>query len=489
MSDGRESEHGLGTRTVRGMAWAYGAYVGGRALVLVATAILAHLLSPRDFGVIALASTFMLFLEAVKDFGLGQALIVSSDEEAAARSQTVFGWSVLIGLVLTGLTAAASPLAAKFFHESQLRAVLPVIGTNFLLRALGATHLALARRQLNYRVKTISEIAEVSVRGVVSITLALSGAGVWSLVIGFVAGAATSTIALWIQVPYRPRARLTRAYIRDLAGFGGLLTIIDIGAVLVYNLDYVFIGRVLGASALGLYTIGFRMPELVILNLANVAGDVLFPAYTALGRARMVEGFLVALRYTVMLTLPLTIGIVLLAKPIILVLFGHQWVGSIDVMRVIAVYAFAIAMVIPSGTVFKATKQAWISVVFTSIGLVVLVSLLLTFTHLGIVAVALCTCGMQVVSTPISGLIVSRRFDVPLRTIGRAILPAFVAGAVMAAALAPVVLLIEPEVPALIVGIAAGALGYLAGLWLVARKDVRRLFAMAFPGRFAPVQS
>jgi O-antigen/teichoic acid export membrane protein len=489
MDDGRESEHGIGTRTVRGMAWAYGAYVGGRALVLVATAILAHLLSPSDFGVLALASTFMLFLEAIKDFGLGQALIVSSPEEEAARAQTVFGWSVLLGLTLTLLTAAASPLAAQFFHESQLKAVLPVIGLNFLLRALGATHLSLARKQLNYRVKTASEIAEVTVRGIVSITLALTGAGVWSLVIGFIAGAATSTIALWIQVPFRPKARLTRAYVRDLASFGGWLTLIDIGAVFAYNLDYIFIGRILGAYSLGLYTIGFRMPELMILNLANVAGDVLFPAYSALGRERMVEGFLVALRYTAMLVLPLTLGIVLLARPIILVLFGHKWTGSIDVMRVIAVYAFAIALVIPSGTVFKATKQAWISVIFTSIGLVVLVSLLLHFTKQGILAVALCTAGMQVISTPISGLIVSRRFNVPLGTIGRTLLPAIAAGTVMAAALAPVVIWLHKPLPALIVGFAAGAAGYLAGLWLVARKDVRRLFAMAFPGRFATVQS
>jgi PST family polysaccharide transporter len=465
------------------MAWAYGAYVGGRALVLVATAILTHLLAPKDFGVLALASTFMLFLEAVKDFGLGQALIVSTPEQEAERAQTVFGWSVLIGLTLTLVTAAASPLAAHFFREPQLRAVLPVIGTNFLLRALGATHLALARKQLNYRVRTVSEIAEVTVRGIVSITLALTGAGVWSLVIGFIAGAATSSLALWLQVPYRPRARITRAYIRDLAGFGGLLTLIDIGAVFAYNLDYIFIGRILGATALGLYFIGFRMPELVILNLANVAGDVLFPAYAALGRARMVEGFLVALRYTAMLTLPLTLGIVLLAKPMILVVNGSQWTGSIDVMRVIAVYAFAIALVIPSGTVFKATKQAWISVVFTSIGLVVLVSLLLHFTHQGILAVALCTAGMQVVSTPISGLIVSRRFGVPMRTIGAALLPAVAAGAVMAAAIAPVLLWVQGNVAALILGIAAGGLGYLAGLWLVARGDVRRLFAMAFPGR------
>ena len=99
-----EGGHSLGTRTVRGMAWAYGAYVGGRVLVLAQTAILARLLTPADFGLVALALTFMVFLDALKDFGLGQALIVGDPEQDEERAQTAFGWGVVIGLSLTVLT-------------------------------------------------------------------------------------------------------------------------------------------------------------------------------------------------------------------------------------------------------------------------------------------------------------------------------------------------------------------------------------------------
>jgi PST family polysaccharide transporter len=83
-------DQSLGTRTMRGMFWACGAYVGGRAIVLVSTAILARLLTPKDFGVVALALVFMTFMETIQDLGLTQALIVSSDEETPARAQTTF---------------------------------------------------------------------------------------------------------------------------------------------------------------------------------------------------------------------------------------------------------------------------------------------------------------------------------------------------------------------------------------------------------------
>lgn len=463
------------------MAWAYGAYVGGRLLVLVQTAILARLLTPADFGVVALALTFMIFLDAIKDLGLGQALIVGEEHEADARAQTAFGWGVAIGLTLTLLTAACGPLAAKFFHEDDLVGLLPVLGATFFVRSLGATHYALARKSLNYRVRTASEIIEVTVRGVVGIALAIAGTGAWSLAIGFLCGTIASTVTLWSLVKFRPQARLSRAYLRQMLAFGGLLTIADIGAVLAYNLDFLFIGRVLGSAALGFYSIAFRLPELIILNLATVAADVLFPAYAAADRSRLNEAYLTTLRYTSMLTLPLTLGLVLLAEPVIRILFGSQWGPSVEVMQVIAVYAFAVTLGVPSGTVYKVTGRAWIDVAFTIPGLVILVVLLLIFTDQGILAVALCTAALPVCALPITVAVASHQMKLsPWKILG-AVGPAFVCGAVMAAVMFPLQLVISAPLLALVVVGLAGALAYAGMTFLVARDDVMRLRDMALP--------
>ncbi|MDX6700712.1 MAG: hypothetical protein QOF26_938, partial [Baekduia sp.] len=203
----------IGTRTIRGMLWAYGSYIGGRLLVLVSTAILARLLTPSDFGLVALALTFMAFLDTVKDLGLTQALIGAGSEEAEERTQTVFVWTVALGTVLAIVAAACGPLAADFFGHESLTAIVPVLAINFFVQALGATHDSLARKELDYRTRTISDMGDVVIRGVTGIVLALLGFGAWALVIGYLVGSIIRTAVLWAKIPWRPQRRFSRAHL------------------------------------------------------------------------------------------------------------------------------------------------------------------------------------------------------------------------------------------------------------------------------------
>ncbi|HEY4280655.1 MAG TPA: lipopolysaccharide biosynthesis protein [Conexibacter sp.] len=474
-------EKGLGTRAIRGMAWAYGAFVGGRILGLVATAILARLLTPKDFGLVALALIFTTLLDAIRDLGLGQALIVASPEEEHERAQTVFGWSVVLGVTITALMAALSAPAAAFFHEPQLKGMLPVLGASFTLRALGTTHYSLARKHLHYRVRTVSELTEVTVRGVAGIALALTGFGAWSLILAFVAGVAASTTMLWIMVDFRPRFTLMRTHLGDLLRFGGVLTLVDLAAVIYYNLDYIFVGRILGAAQLGLYTIGFRIPELVVLNLAYVAGDVLFPAYSELEPSRLREGYQISVRYTAMLTMPITAGLIVLSEPLILVAFGERWRASIGVTQVIAVSTLLATMSIPPGTVLKVTRQAYLMVLFSVPMLFALAALLTIFTNRGIETVAWATTAVQAAMLPVQTTVVARQLNVSVAQLGRLLLIPLLGSLAIAAALFPIERAIVQPVLALVVGIAAGTLVYMAVLLLFARDDLRRLWWTAFP--------
>jgi O-antigen/teichoic acid export membrane protein len=467
------------------MSWAYSAYFGGRALVLVATAILARLLTPTDFGIIALALIFTTFMDAVRDLGLGEALIVADPEEEAARAQTVFGWMITFGFLLSAATAAASPLISSFFREPRLAGILAVIGCDFFLRSLGATHDALARKHLNYRVRTISEICEVTVRGVLGIALALAGCGAWSLAIGFIAGVAASSLSLWLMVDFRPRLRLTHAHLKELLKFGGVLTIVDVGATLTYNLDYIFVGRVLGAAALGLYTIGFRLPELVILNLANVASDVLFPAYSVVDRKRLAAAYLLALRYITMATVPVAVGLVVFARPLTLVVFGSQWKPSIGVMQVISIYTLIVVLTIPAGTIFKVTGRARLLLLFTVPGIAALAVVLILFADRGIVAVAWCTTAMQAIALPFELWLGSKELDVPMMASFRAVAPAAASAAGMFAAVFPISLVIASPLLELVVAGVVGAIVYLGLLVLISRDSLSRLVEMAM-ARSAP---
>ena len=236
-------------RTLRGIFWAYGSYVGGRVLVLISVAILARLLTPSEFGLVGFALTITALLDTISGFGVGQALVVAEeDERFEERATTAFTLSVLVGLALTVLTIAVSPFAADFFREPDLQPLLAVLGLNFLLRGAGSTHFAIAQKQIDFRTRTAAELADVVVRGGAGVVLALAGAGAWSLVLGYLLGTAAMTVILWILVPFRPKLQRKLLHARGLVRFGGGLAILDVLSAITSNIDYLLVGRVLGAT-------------------------------------------------------------------------------------------------------------------------------------------------------------------------------------------------------------------------------------------------
>ena len=468
-------ERSLSTRTLRGMFWAYGAYVGGRVLTLIATAILARLLTPREFGLVALAILFMFLLETLSDLGVSQALVIAPEEEELERAETVFVWSVMLGAGFSIMTAALSPLAAAFFHQPKLTGILAALGLRFFLRSLSSTHFALAQRRIDFRPRTAAQLSDVSTRGITAIVCAIAGLGAWSLVIGYLVGSVALTVMLWTMVKWRPQLRPQRAHLRSMLSFGGMITAVGLLTAIETNLDYIMIGRFLGATDLGLYTLGFRLPELMILNLSVVAAQVLFPAFAAVDRERLGHALLVAFRYTLMIALPMAVALAVLARPFILALFGHQWERSAPAMQLLTLYALGVAIAIPGGTVFKAIGRAGVLVLITLPQLVLVFVTVRVFVDNGIVAVAACMAGAMGVLELMVTVLAMRHVGVRAREAWRVIWPTVVASGAMAAVLVPVEHTIHSPWPALLVGGALGAATYLGLIWLLARDALLRL--------------
>lgn len=477
---------GIGTRTLRGLLWAYGSYVGGRLLGLASTAILARILAPREFGVVAFALILMTLLESVKDLGLSQALIVATPEEEATRAQTVFSWSIVLGLALSCITAAASPAVAAFAHQPELRGMVPVLGLSFLFRSLGLTHYSLARKHLDYRMRTMGETAELFTRGVVSIALAVLGLGAWSLVLGYVAGTLAISATCWLLVSFRPRLRFGREHLGDMLRFGGTLSAIDVAHAIYANLDFLFVGRLLGAASLGYYTMAYRLPEALILNVSVVAGGVLFPAYAAIERARLRDAFPLSLRFTAMLVFPLGAGVAILARPVVLLVFGGRWEPSIQPMQLLALYAVIATLDIPAGTIYKVTGRAKLLLAIGIPHILALTGALLLFADRGIVTVAVCVTGLAAAVAVVQISLASRLIGVPLGRLGRTLLAPVVATCGLAAAVLPIGHLVHAPGAAVAAGVLVGAAVYLGLLWLLAQDDLRQLRDTAFPrGRVA----
>lgn len=471
------------------MVWAYGSYVGGRVLVLIATAILARLLTPDDFGVVAMAIVAIALFEMFKDLGVTQALVLVPPEEEEEAAHTAWTINVTLGVLLAAGAAGVAPLAANLFDEPDLTALLAVLGLNLPIRAFGWAHYALAQKRLDFRSRTMAELADAVVRGGVGIGLALAGAGAWSLVLGYLAGTLASTITLWLRIGFRPRPRIRREQARRLIGFGGLVTIVDITAAISFNIDNLFVGATLGTTALGLYSIAWRLPQLLIQNVAVVTSQVLFPAYAAVSRETLGHAYLVALRATMIVVVPLAVLLSTLTEPILLVVFGDQWTPAADAMRILCVFATAMTVSIPSGMAYKSTGRPGVLVALGIPWLTTVVVLLVLFADEGIVAVAACQAGAALAYVLVGSALAGRLLGTGARAIGRAMGPAVLAGLVMAAVTVAAEAVLRPALAVVILGTAAGLLAYGLVLWATAREVVTDLVAKVRPPRTAPADA
>ncbi len=474
-------KHGLGTRTVRGMFWSYGSYVGTRGASLLATAILTRIVSPKDFGLVALAGTFMTFLDMLQGLGVGNALVITKDDEVHSYAETAFAVCTSVGVLLALITAGLGPPAAALFHQPRLIELMPALGLTFFLYGLGSTHYSLAMKSMDFRSRTSAEMADALARGIVGVTLALAGAGVWSLVAGYIAGNVAMDIVLWTLVRWRPRFRPQRRHLRALLTFGGASTAVGIMAAFLGEFDNAVIGRVLGVTQLGYYSIATKLPYLFIISLAVVAGDVLFPAFATLERKDMGRAFLTGLGYTAMIALPLTATLVVLAEPITLGVFGPYWRPAIPAMQVLCVWAVVSPISMVCGNAFKSRGRANIVLLIAIPQALAIVVGSLLIARQGIVAMSWLQAGIAIAAQIVTIAIAQRMFELRLRSVLAAIRAPALASAGLAAALIAVHREISAPWPSIGVGGAVGLVVYAGLLHLMAPDLLRQLRSWAFP--------
>jgi PST family polysaccharide transporter len=358
MRPARAAHGELASAATRGVAWALVATLAGRVVTLAALAVLARILSPDDFGLVAFALVFILYVDTIGDLGTSAALIHWPDrrEEAA---QLTFLVSLASALVWWGLTWALADPVAGFFGSPEGSDVLRALAWSFPLRALGTTHDALLQKDLRFRARVVPELVQAGAKGGVSLALALLGWGVWSLVWGQLAGLALWSAVLWLVVPWRPSRSLPLGLARPVLGYGKSIVAVNLLAAVTHHADLAVVGRMLGTTALGFYQIAYKIPEVAITLLVRVTSKVIFPAFSRVHQAGtgLRDAYLATLRYTALLTFPAAAGLVVLAEPIVLVFFGEEWRPAIPIFRALAVYAGLRAVGTHVGDVLKATGR------------------------------------------------------------------------------------------------------------------------------------
>ena len=477
---------GLARAAVGGIAWQGLSFVMGKALVLVATAILAHLLSPTAFGVVALALVFITFADVVTDLGLAQALVFFPVERRRNDAALLVCLAVSGAFVVVAMLAA--PLVASFFGHPEISAMFRVLSLALLVRATGQVPDALLRKSLRFRPRTIAELSRALAQGAVSVVLAVFGYGPWAIIDGYLAGCIVWSALLWAAVSYRPGRsfwRMRGAGLGPLLKFGVPAAGTALLLCLVFNIDYLIVGRLLGAKALAYYTLGFRLPELVIISVFNVIAVVAFPLFSRVREDvhRLHGGYLFGLRVQAIYGVGAGVGLAMAAPMIVHVVFGPAWEPAVVPLEALALYAAFRSLGLGPHEAFRGIGRPDLLVRLSLLRLAVVAPALLIGARFGIDGVAWAQAAAALPLALVMQVVASHVLGIPLSRIRQALQPALAVALGVAVAMAPVrFLVVGPEPVRLAFAIVAGAAGAALAVALTDRRMAIQLKRLVING-------
>lgn len=443
--------------------------------VFASTLVLARVLVPDDFGVVAAAMAVIALFEIGLDLGVGSALIHDQEKGITSRVQTAFTLNILIAALLTAVFVACAPAVAAFFRVPDEVDVFRAVALYLLIRGIGQVHDAVLRRDLDFRRRTRAELARAATRVSVSIPLALLDQGVWALVWALLAAEVAGTIVNWVLVPFRPRFTIDRTAVRTLLSFGLAVVGVQALSVASASADYLAVGRFLGPDDLGQYSIAYRLPELLIENVYWIFSSIALPWYSR-ARTQSADAFketmLRALTLLALFGFPMGTALALVARDAVPVLFSEQWLPAVGPMVLLSLSAGIAGIGFASGDIFPALGRPGLLLRLDTVVATIEIAAYFLLARYGILVVAAVNLTVLAVYMLVRVVIANRLVGSTLAESVRAVLPALSVSVGMAACAAPVLLLMEPGPASLAAVVGAGTMGALAGAVLGARAVI-----------------
>ncbi len=454
-----------------------------QAVRLGVSIALAHLLSPHDFGLATMASTFTAVGSLLSTLGAGPAIVQRPTlTEGLLRSLATLG--LAIGCALWLVLALASGAIADFFDEPGVRSVVIAMAAIFPLATAGTVPEGLLQRELRFGRLVSIEMAGLVVSSLGSIGLALYGFGVWSLVIPNLAATGLRSLLLLSTSPWRPRLGFDTREVASVLGFSGSVLGFNGLQYFVRNADRLVIGRRLGTVELGLYDYAYRFYMYPLEVITNVLISVMFPTFASLQHDRAALGrvFLRANGAIALAAFPMMTGLAMVADPFVRVVLGEQWTAVIPLVQILAPLGALQSIVSTPGQVFLATGNAalrlWWAVTYTTI----IVTSYVVGARWGIVGVATAYATVMVPISYAAFWLALRLVDLPMRALWTTLSKTVSASAVMAVAVAALELTMRAagagDLALLLSCVPLGVAVYAALIWVLRPEALADLFRL-----------
>jgi len=328
----------LKNKAFKGVFWSAIEQVGPKFVQFIVLVVLARLLTPSEFGLIGMLTVFIALGNVFLNSGFGSALIQKQDT-TETHYASVFYANLLLSLLAATALWVAAPWIARFYRQPALVSLTRVLAFNFIFAALGLIQTTLMTKKLDFKTQAKVRLIAVTGSGVVGIGMALLHFGVWSLVAQSLSNTLFDSFSLWFFSRWRPRGGFRLSALRELFGFSSKLLASVVLDAVFRNAYNVTIGKFFAPAELGYYTRASSLQQIPSQTIGGVVSRVAFPVFSQMQGEpdRMKNAVRKALKTIALINLPLMVGLIVTARPLVLALLGKRWEPAVPLLQMLAV--------------------------------------------------------------------------------------------------------------------------------------------------------
>lgn len=322
--------------TTRGMFWSFFERIGEKGIQFVIFIILARLLLPEQFGLIAMLAIFIAIAQSFIDSGFGSALIQKKDANHLDEC-SIFYCNIVFGFVAAALLFFAAPWIASFYNAPILTRLTQALSLNLIINSFAIVQTALLTKHIEFKSQMTINLSALVISGGIGVTMAYFGYGVWSLVCQSLSSNLVRTILLWVMLKWRPALIFSITSLRTMFNFGSKLLFSGLIDRIYNNLLPVFIGKVFSAADLGFYSRAYSFQQVPVGTITDSVARVTYPAFCSIqdDKPRLKRGVQKALTIMVMLNFPLMFGLAIVAEPLVIFLLTEKWLPCVPYLQLL----------------------------------------------------------------------------------------------------------------------------------------------------------
>ena len=323
-------------KAIHGVGWSFIDNIASSGITFLVGLVLARLLTPKEYGIMAMIAVFIAVSNSIIDSGFSNALIRKTRIERVDYN-TVFYFNLTVSILIYTLLYLAAPAISVFFKESVLVEIIRILGLVLIINAFSVIPRTQFVRDVNFKTQTKVSLISSICSGVFGIGMALGGMGVWSLVGQQLSRQFLNTLFLWIYSKWYPVWEFSRKSFKELFEFGSKLLLSGLLDTIYKNIYYIIIGRFYTSAQLGQYTRADQFNMIFSSNLTSVVQRVSYPVLSSIQEEpeRLREAYQKVIKITMLITFACMLGLAAVAKPLILILIGEKWLPAVYFLQII----------------------------------------------------------------------------------------------------------------------------------------------------------